>query len=381
MTESTLSMTPEINHTAKKVVRVLALATNPKTGASTRFRILQWQARLAREGFSIELDAFFTIEQAATLYAPGHFLSKATAMFEGAKRRGETLARAAESADMLLIHREAFPLGRRKFWKELIHFPGPIVYDYDDAMFLPQRRDRGLLRQLEDTETPKELMKLSSVVLAGNRFLADYAAQYARRVVLLPTCIDTEQFMPRQHPIEEELPTVGWIGSHTTAKYLQSLIPVLERVARETPFRLYVVGSRQAVNVRGVEVRQEDWRLDREIEDFRSCTIGIYPLWADNWSKGKCGFKAIEFMACGVPVVASAIGANCEIMEDGVSGFLADTEDAWVDKLTQLLRDRALQRRMGQAGRHRIEIQYSLNAQAPNLVKALQVVSGSGGVR
>ncbi len=333
---------------------------------------------LEAEGFSLSLDAFFTPRGAEVLYRPRRLASKVTHVVAGTVHRWITLARAPRVADLLFIHREAFPLGRRHVFRALGRFRGPLVYDYDDAMFLPQRHGRGLLARLEDPETAAALMKMSDVVLAGNEFLAAYARQFVRRVVLLPTCIDTRQFAPRRRPRRPgDRPVVGWIGTHTTAKYLHSLRGVLETVARDVPFRLYVVGNQDPPVVRGVEVEQAHWSLAREVEDFSRCDVGIYPLWDDAWAQGKCGFKAIQFMACGVPVVAAAIGVNRQIIQDGVNGYLASTDEAWVERLRRLLVDEGLRERLGRAGRQTVEERYSLEVNAPTLIAALRAARGS----
>lgn len=362
-------------------LRILALATNPQTGASTRFRVLQWAPVLEAAGFTLSLDAFFSTAGAEALYQPQRLLSKVGYVTAGTARRWVALKQAPRSADVLFIHREAFPLGRKMFWNLLRRFSGPIIYDYDDAMFLPQRAGRGFLARLEELDTPKAIMKLSAVVLAGNEFLAEYARPHTTRVVVLPTCIDTQRFAPRSVQEDANAPlTIGWIGSHTTVKYLHSLRRVLERLRRNVSFRLYVVGSPEPPTVDGVEVEWARWDLAREVDDFQRCDVGLYPLRDDPWAQGKCGFKAIQFMACGVPVVAASIGANRSIIRDGVNGYLASTEDEWVEKLTRLLADRDLRRRFGLAGRQAIESGYSLTTHAATLVHALrEALNGSAG--
>ena len=124
----------------------------------------------------------------------------------------------------------------------------------------------------------------------------------------------------------------------------------------------------------GVETEQPPWSLDAEVQLFNTCDVGVYPLLDDEWSRGKCGFKAIEFMACGVPVVAAAVGVNCEIIQDGVNGFLASSEDDWIDKLGRLLTDRDLRHQLGAAGRRTIEERYSLRVHAPALAATLRGV-------
>ena len=364
---------PGLQLNERSPARIFAVATNPEIGASTRFRVLQWKTHLERAGFSLCLDAFFSPAGTEVLYRPGRRLAKLAHICRGTVRRSLNLLRASRTAEILLIHREVYPLGRRLFWTALERFRGPIVYDYDDAMFLPQREDRGLLGRLERLDTPKAIMELSDVVLAGNDFLAAYAQRYAKKVVLLPTCIDTERFRPSQspHPIRRRL-IVGWIGSHSTAKYLRSLYGVLARVAERVPFQMHIVGNPQAPLVSGVEVTYTSWSMTREVEDFLRCDIGVYPLWDDAWAQGKCGFKAIQFMACGIPVVAAAVGANRQIIQDGMNGYLASTEDEWVDKLTRLLLDTGLRTRFGEAGRRTVEERFSLDAHAPALISTLR---------
>ncbi len=353
-------------------MRILAIATNPEAGASTRFRVLQWAPYLRHAGFSLSLDTFFSTAGAAVLYEPGRRLSKFAYFLSGSLRRVVTLIRAASTADLLFIHREAFPLGQKVLFSRLQRFPGPIVYDFDDAMFLPQRQDRGILAKIEGLETPKEVMALSKLVLAGNRFLADYAEPHASRVIVFPTCIDTEKFRPPEERRPSDKCVVGWIGSHSTAKYLRSLMPILEQVACKYQFDLHVVGCPMPVYADGLKITQAPWSLEREVADFCRCDVGVYPLWGDPWAQGKCGFKAIQFMACGVPVVAAAVGVNREIIEDGVNGFLAATEQEWIDKLGWLVSDPHLRGKLGQAGRQTVEKHYSLAANASKLIFALQ---------
>ena len=171
---------------------------------------------------------------------------------------------------------------------------------------------------------------------------------------------------------------LGWIGSPTTAEYLDPLAGVFRRVAERHPFILRISGAGAPVVMPGVTVENERWSLEREIDLFRTCDIGVYPLKDDEWSRGKCGFKAIEFMACGVPVVASAVGVNREIIEDGVNGFLASTDEEWAGKLQRLISDPGLRRRLALAGRRTIEERYSLHVNAPKLAAVLRQVSEGG---
>jgi glycosyltransferase involved in cell wall biosynthesis len=211
-------------------------------------------------------------------------------------------------------------------------------------------------------------------VIAGNEFLATYARRFNPAVHVIPTSIDVDLFVPRSdsRPAPSNAPiAVGWIGTPTTASFLTPLAPLLRALAAEQAFEFHVAGSTSALAFDGVPTRNLQWSLDREVELFNQCDIGVYPLPDDDWARGKCGFKAIQFMSCGVPVVASAVGVNREIVHDGVNGFLAATPDEWRQKLSALMADADLRRRMGAAGRRTIQERYSLQVNGPRVAAVI----------
>jgi glycosyltransferase involved in cell wall biosynthesis len=250
----------------------------------------------------------------------------------------------------------------------------PIVYDFDDAIFLPNVSDANkAIGFLKNPGRVATILKLSTEVIVGNEFLAAYARRHAASVTVIPTAVDTSRFRPRADPRRDdgEL-VVGWIGSPTTFPYLESLAPVLRDVAQRHRFVLKVSGAGRAVNFPGVNVQVAPWSMRDEVTLFNSCDVGVYPLTDDDWARGKCGFKAIQCMACGVPVVAAAVGVNREIITDGVNSFLASTPEEWTQKLGRLLSEPELRARMAVAGRRTIEERYSLRVTAPRLARILQ---------
>ncbi len=351
---------------------MLALATNPVDGASTRFRVEQWRDHLRAEGVELQLEPFYPLSASGFVYQEGRALAKIRQFSEGAARRVDLLRKLPALADVLFVHREAFPLGWSVLLNRIERFPGAIIYDYDDALFVPQRSGRGILEWVERVDTPARLMRISDVVLAGNPFLAEYARRFSDRVILLPTCIDTDRFKPREHLQSQGRCTVGWIGSHSTAKYLQGLIPALERAAACVPFDLYVVGGPVPISAKGIGVVQAPWSLDREVEDFQRCDIGVYPLWTDEWSQGKSGFKAIQFMACGILVIASPVGVTRDIIQTGVNGLLSSTVEEWASTLVRLVSDLGFRMALGAAGRRTIERRYSVTTQAFTFTSAVR---------
>jgi glycosyltransferase involved in cell wall biosynthesis len=284
--------------------------------------------------------------------------------------------------DLVLIYREIFPIGPALVERLLGgRRRPPVVFDFDDAIFLPSVSDanRGI-RALKAPGKVSTIIRHSDHVIAGNDYLAAYARRYSDAVTVIPTCVDTTAFVPSPDTWtnngsgRSRTPVVGWIGSPTTSFYVRGLTEVFRRVQERHPFVLRVSGAGERLEVPGVTTEQPPWSLPGEVRLFNTCDVGVYPLADDEWSKGKCGFKAIEFMACGVPVVAASVGVNREIIDDGVNGFLASTEAEWVEKLGRLLADSELRRRFGDAGRRTVERRYSLRVNAPTLAATLREV-------
>jgi glycosyltransferase involved in cell wall biosynthesis len=357
-------------------IRVLALSPIPEEGAGCRFRIAQFIPYLERAGIHVTLRSLFTPEFFRLVYRRGHRLRKAVTFASLALKRLDSL-RDASQFDVVFIYREIFPIGPALV-ERLLALPGrpPVVFDFDDAIFLPSVSDANrFIGALKQPGKVKTIIRVADHVIAGNDYLAAYAQRFNRAVTTIPTCVDTDRFVPRAAAAPAGAPPiVGWIGSPTTATYVNDLAPVLRRVAATDRYVLRVSGTGTAIEMPGVDIDSVRWSLEDEVRLFNSCDVGVYPLTDDEWSRGKCGFKAIQFMACGVPVVASAVGVNREIIRDGVNGFLASTEAEWVEKIRRLLTDEALRRRIAAAGRETIERSYSLRVHAPSLATTLRNV-------
>jgi glycosyltransferase involved in cell wall biosynthesis len=357
---------------AGRRIRVLALSPIPEEGAGCRFRIAQFMPYLESVGFEVTLDSLFTPEFFRVVYKPGRYIRKAFTFAALSAKRLDVL-RDASRFDLIVVYREAFPIGPPlvERWLTGRGMP-PIVYDFDDAVFLPNvsNANRFLVSLKWAGKVPK-ILSLSTSVIAGNDFLAGFARRYNSSVVTIPTCVDTDKFIPRTDGGGRDPLVVGWIGSPTTAPYLSTLTSVFRNVHAATPFQLRVSGAASDLAFDGVPVRNVPWSLADEVSLFNTCDVGVYPLTDDEWSKGKCGFKAIQFMACGVPVVASAVGVNREIIEDGVNGFLATDAREWESKLRRLLSDGSLRARFAEAGRRTVEERYSLRVNAPKVAAVL----------
>jgi glycosyltransferase involved in cell wall biosynthesis len=251
----------------------------------------------------------------------------------------------------------------------------PLVLDLDDATYIAYDSPvyGRLARTLKWPGKTDALIAMANVVTCGNRVLADYAAGLGASTELVPTVVDTDRFVPRPTGEAGDPPVIGWIGNHDTFAYLEPLLPVLADVARRHSLRLRVVGSGRAqVTVPGVEVDNRQWRLETEVDDFQSLDVGLYPLADDARASGKSALKAIQYMAVGVPFVATPVGAAAQVGREGVTHLVATTPTEWRDALACLLADPALRRRLGDAGRRHALENWSLDRAAQPLAAALR---------
>jgi glycosyltransferase involved in cell wall biosynthesis len=357
-----------------RVIRVLALSPIPEEGAGCRFRISHYIPYLTANGFQVTVLPFYTPEFFKLVYQRGRFISKAAAFLRlVAKRRG--VLRDIDRYDVVWLYREAIPIGPPVIERAIMRRGVPIVFDFDDAIFLRNVSEANrVVSFLKNTTRVAEIAGFSRHVSPGNDVLGAYARRFSSRVTVVPTTVDTDRFRPRedQHRVPADGPVVGWIGSPTTYHYVEQMAPLLKQLSARHQFTLKISGAGRPVHFDGVRVQDEPWSMAKEVELFNTCDIGIYPLEDDDWARGKCGFKAIQFMACGVPVVASAVGVNREIIRDGENGFLASTTAEWSQKLERLLTEPELRRRFAIAGRSTIEQKYSVTVTAPIVASILR---------
>jgi glycosyltransferase involved in cell wall biosynthesis len=219
----------------------------------------------------------------------------------------------------------------------------------------------------------KTICRLATHVIAGNSYLADYARQTNQNVSIVPTTIDTEKYQLLPRSGSDHVPVIGWTGTFSTVQHLDTLAGALKRLAQKESFRLVVIGP-PVYKIDGVDVEAVKWRSATEVADLRQIDIGIMPLPDESWTRGKCGCKALQYMALAIPTVCSPVGVNAEIIQDGVNGLLATTEDEWVEKLTKLLHDPELRARLGDAGRKTVETKYSAAVHAPRVYEILRSV-------
>jgi len=363
------------------MMRVLALMPALyDTSPSQRYRLEQWEPLLRERGVEITYEPFEDEELHALLYKPGMIGKKLQLVTRGLTRR-MALVKKAGDYDLVYILREAALLGPPMFEKLIHQQRVPMVFDFDDAIFVSYRSpSNGYLSYLKFASKTRSICRMASHVMVGNPYLAEYARKVNDHVTVIPTTIDTEKYRVPLRKESSGPPVIGWTGSYSTVQHLDTLRGALKKLAATESFRLRVIGT-PAYECAPIDVEAMQWRADTELDDLAAIDIGVMPLPDDKWSKGKCGLKALQFMAMGIPTVCSPVGVNTDIIQDDQNGFLASTEDEWVDKLSRLLRSRDLRERLGQAGRATVEQKYSAITQTPRVYEIFKSVLHDADVR
>lgn len=352
-------------------MKILLLSRYTRLGASSRLRTAQYLPFLADAGFDVEIASFFDDAYLHSLYS-------------GRKQRGTVIShtlrrvrdmRKRPRPDVIWLEKEALPwmpwLIEHALWPRGV----PTVSDYDDAIFHRYDQDgRALVRTLLGQKIGG-VMAASAMVMAGNPYLAAYARQAgAKQIEVVPTVVDLDAYTTAALPVPGAEPCVGWIGTPQTWSTLAHPIhaqidPTLLRLGA----RFRAVGAGLETQVHGT-LEIMPWSEATEVALIQSMDIGLMPLPDTPWTRGKCGYKLIQYMACGVPVIASPVGVNRDIVEHGVNGFLAETDADWRAAIETLLGDAELRRRMGAAGRKKVEDQYSLQTWGPRVAEMLRSV-------
>jgi len=361
--------------------RLVAFSTLPKEGPSVRPRVLDYEPALREAGFELLHSPFLSSRAFRGFYSrrAADRAQKVFATALGYPRRASRL-RHLSSNDGVLVHREIVPRGKGRFLRSLKRRGIRYAYDLDDAIYLAPRDYVGSgelsRRRMASFKNPAEVNDLiagAALVLAGNPVIAEHAASYCDDVRIQPTPVDTERFRPRERS-ERERPLVGWIGSPTAAYCLRNIAGALTRAAAEVPFDLLVVGAGEPFEIEGVRVLSKDWSLDEEPFDYSALDIGLYPLPDNDWTRAKCGMKALLYMASGAAPILSPVGVNKDIVSDGRNGLFATTDAEWTEGILTYLRDPEMRESAGAAGREDVEKRWSVDALSGPFVAAMQAV-------
>jgi L-malate glycosyltransferase len=343
--------------------RILVLCPSPKgTAATQRLKYEQYFNDLEKAGYMFTISSFQSRRFWKIIYKPGRTLEKIFWTGMGYIKRFFDLLR-SPFYDVVFVNLWVTPLGFPFFERLLFLFNKKVIYDIDDMIFIagPSPREKTFFQKLKGAKKPLVLMKYAQYVIVCTPKLEEIALNLNKRkqVVDISSTFNTERFVPVANYTQTEIITVGWTGSHSTLPFLEMLQPALAEVSRQRKIKLLVIAN-QFYQMKDVETEFIAWNEETEIQDLHRIQIGVYPIPANEWSLGKSSLKALTYMSIAIPFVATAYGTNYRIMEDAVQGFMAINSEEWTQRLIQLIDDPELRKKMGLAGRKRVEEMFSV---------------------
>ncbi len=350
-------------------MKLLVLPRYGRLGASSRLRMIQYLPLLEAQGCAVTIAPLFSDSYVTGLQDNRRNLYEVLRAYI---QRIKALW-SSSRYDLIWIESEALPWLPASLERALLANKAPYVLEYDDAVFHYYDLHRSTLVKHLLGDKHKRLIRDAALIIVGNDYLARYAEQSgAKKIEIVPTVIDTNRYKVTtqthiSHPLNP--PRIGWIGQRATAFFLQPYKLMLERFLASGQAHFVAIGI--DAEALGFSMESVSWTEATEVASIASLDIGIMPLLDGPFERGKCGYKLIQYMACGLPVVASPVGVNCQIVEHGVNGFLAETPEQWEQALLILLADPALRKRMGQAGRKKVEKYYCIQETGPKLAALL----------
>ncbi|MFP4664752.1 MAG: glycosyltransferase family 4 protein [Bacteroidales bacterium] len=344
-----------------------------------RFRIEQFLPHLEANGWDITYSNIISEKDDAVFYASGRYFGKFRIMMKSWLHRLRDLQR-ANRYDAIFIYREAFMLGSTFFEKRLSKKKPPLIFDFDDAIWL---NDTSIGNQnlswIKKPEKTAKICRYATVVTTGNDYLANYARQFNDNVRVFPTVINTHYHQPSDISSNKKI-CIGWTGTEPTLKHFNTALPVLKQLYKKygnkISFRLIVNFSYECPEL-PIEVIQ--WNKSTEIQDLSDINIGIMPLPDNEWTRGKCGFKGLQYMALEIPTIMSPVGVNSDIIQDGENGFLAGKDEEWFNKLSQLIESEELRTKLGKTGRETVKKHYSRQAWQQDFLNFMESMTSQAG--
>jgi glycosyltransferase involved in cell wall biosynthesis len=361
--------------------RILFIAAHrPDRSPSQRFRFEQYLSYLKENSFDCDFSWLISEKDDKRFYAPGNLRTKVLILLKSWWKRRKDAWRASEY-DIVFVQREAFMTGSTRFEKKFAKSGAKLVFDFDDAIWnLDTSNANKKFEWLKNPGKTAEIISMSHLVIAGNEYLASYARRHNKNVVIIPTTIDLTEYKrsPSLTAFDSAQSdngttiTIGWSGSLTTIKHFEFAVPFLREIKKKYGDRvsIKVIGDSTYVNEE-LGVRALAWKKEDEVKELSTFDIGIMPLPDDEWAKGKCGLKGLQYMALGIPTIMSPVGVNTEIIRDGENGMLATTTEEWVNKLEQLIESAELRKCIGEAAIDCVKKLYSVEAWKRKYVELL----------
>jgi len=324
------------------------VAHRPGRSPGQRFRFEQYLDHLLSNGFDCTISYLIGEKDDDVFYAPGKYLHKARFVIKSILTRMRDL-KDVKNYDIVFLYREAHFLGTTWFERHLKRYGVKMIVDFDDSIWLKEVSDGN--RKLAFLKRPAktaEIVSLCNAVIVGNTYLANYARNFNPNVYVIPTTIDTSYYLPDNNRSNEDKVCIGWTGSSTTIKHFSLAVPVLKNLRKkygEKVFFRLISDELYKGELDGLEMVK--WNKETEVQDLNAIDIGIMPLPNDDWAKGKCGFKGLQYMALEKAAVLSPVGVNTEIISHGYNGFLASSPGEWENILSTLVENPELRKQLG----------------------------------
>lgn len=356
----------------KKRVRILFISAGSRVAPATRYRIYQILPFLEKEGIDYKVYSIFSERMTFRMIKSPTF-NKLQRIVYYVQLVMERFIRAwkiiflAGRFDIVFLQRATFPIGLEK----LLRLRNKnIIFDIDDAIYLPDNDETGFIGWLKRQMKKREVisvLKISKCVITENSYIKDFVKNYCKKVYIIVGPIDIiRNFIKEDNAVSEEI-LIGWIGSPSTAMYLNMLDGPIKELTKKHKIRFRLIGS-GSYSIDGVKVELMDWDEGTEVSELHKFDIGIMPMPDNEWTRGKVGCKTVQYMANAIPSVVSYTPTTLEVINDGVNGFLADSEEEWIEKLSLLIENPELRKRIGIAGRKTAEQRFSIQTNGPRYI-------------
>ena len=336
-----------------------------------RFRHEQYLDFLEKNDFQITYSNMLSEKQDKIFYGPGNILGKVGVGISAIFKRLQDVFRASQF-DYIFVYRDAFFFGIFFEWL-FKKSKAKLVFDFDDSIWLQDESpNQSIFQKLKNPTKTGKIISYCDLTIAGNEYLANYASNHTNNITIIPTTIDLDEYS-RVEVNKDEKVCIGWSGSFSTIKHFESALEALKIIKDKYHNKVYfkVIGDGSYAN-QELDIKGLPWKAQTEVSELCEIDIGIMPLPDDDWSKGKCGLKGLQYMALEIPTIMSPVGVNSDIINSGENGFLAGTTEEWVEKLSLLIEDSQLRMKVGKAGRSTVEKEYSVDVNKDKWLSAFQ---------
>lgn len=342
---------------------------------SQRYRYEQYIPFLEKNGFTFTFSPIISESDDRIFYNKGKTFLKGLITLRSLWIRFNDMLR-FNKFDIVFIQREALFLGSTFFERRAYKSKAKVIFDFDDSIWLmdtsPENKKYEFLKNPKKTKTN---IQNADLVIAGNKYLCDFAKQFNSNTITIPTSVDCSFHKPIPELRGKEKVVIGWSGSISTIKHFESFTPTLIKLKAKYENRISfkLLGELNYINT-DLLLKGDAWAAETEVQELNKIDIGLMPLPNDEWAKGKCGLKGLTYMACGIATVMSPVGVNKEIITHGQNGFLASTEQEWINCLSQLIENKELRLKLGEVGRKTVIEKYSVEANKEKYLLAFRSV-------